>query len=419
MKNKKKYFFYIFFSLSLFFGLIFGENSSGGARHDFNVLIKYIYNFAENFSSGLEVFLLNPSTKLHSPFFYILISFIFKFIQDLFVVKLIYLLISILLPFLFYKVLKQRFKQDDLYLFLLSLIIFFSPYFRSSAVWLLGDNLCLIFFCCFIFFITKIDLKEKNIKNYYYAIFFLILASYIRYYFAIYYLLIIYLFFKNKIRKFDILKILFFSITLALPAIFYFYYIIINYRFLSTVSNFAGFNYLNVLIQVYLINIFYIIPIVIFKFKAVLSYYIKNKKELLILIFIGLIIFSLNLFKSNNFIFTNSLGGGVIVKFFETFSNSTILLILPFLFSFVITDFFFKNLRSFNYFILLIIVFSLPMNIIYQKYLDPLFFLVFFGLIKSIFLKDLIMKKDIKIYFIYFYFCFFLIFAHVYYLKLN
>ena len=415
MKNKKKYFFYIFFSISLFFGLIFGENSSGGAEHDFNILIKHIYNFSENFSSGLEVFLSNPSTKIHSPFFYILISFIFKFIKDLFVVKLIYLSISILLPFLFYKVLKQRFKQDDLYLFLLSLIIFFSPYFRSSAVWLLGDNLCLIFFCCFIFFITKIDLNEKNIKNYYYAIFFLILASYIRYYFAIYYLLIIYLCFKNKIRKSDILKIFFFSIFLALPAIFYFYYIIIEYRFLSTVSNFAEFNYLNVLIKVYLINVFYILPFVVFKFKTVFSYYIINKKEFVTLTFIGLIIFSLYLLKSNNFIFTNSLGGGVIVKFFQIFSNFNISLILPFLFSFIITDFFFKNLRSFNYFILLILVISLPMNIIYQKYLDPLFFLVFLGLIKSSYLKDLIMKKNINIYFIYFYFCSFLIFSQVYY----
>ena len=419
MKNKKKYYLYFCFSLSLFFGLIIGENSSGGAEHDFHVLIKNIFNFSEDFSSGLKFFLSNPSTKIHSPFFYILISFILKFTKDLFIVKLIYLLISISLPYLFYKVLKQRFKQDDIYIFLISLIIFFSPYFRSTAVWLLGDNLCLIFFCCFIYFISKIDIEKKNLKNYYFAIFFLILASYVRYYFAIYYLLIIFLFLKNKVKKLDILKMLIFSSAFSLPAFFYFYKIIFEYNFLDTVSNFAEFNYLKVLLQVYLINLFYFIPFIIFKVKTLLDYYLVYKKEFLILVLVGLIIFSFNLLISGNYIHTNSLGGGIIVKFLKIFSNFDALLILPFLLSFVITDFLFKNKRAFNYFILLIIIISLPMSVIYQKYLDPLFFLVFFGLIKSNYLKDLIMKKDINIIFLYFYFCSFLIFAQVYYSKLN
>ena len=60
---------YCFLICSLFLGLFLGENSSGGARHDHNYLIEFIEDFSKNFFDGLENFLNNPGSIIHSPFF--------------------------------------------------------------------------------------------------------------------------------------------------------------------------------------------------------------------------------------------------------------------------------------------------------------------------------------------------------------
>ena len=75
-----------------------------------------------------------------------------------------------MVPLVFYKVLKKIYiNSDKYYLFLLSLIIFLSPYFRSSAIWFTNDNLGLLFFFlyhCIIFYVFKL-----KIKNIYYILF--------------------------------------------------------------------------------------------------------------------------------------------------------------------------------------------------------------------------------------------------------
>ena len=68
-----------------------------------------------------------------------------------------------------------------------------------------------------------------------------------------------------------------------------------------------------------------------------------------------------------------------------------------------------------NYFLLLILILCFPLFTIYQKYLDPLFYLFFFGLINSIYLKEVIIKSEISLLLIYGYFLFFLAFSIFYY----
>ena len=146
MSFNKKIFIYVFLSLTLFFGFIFGENSSGGAKIDHKYLFPFIENFSLNLETGLNNFLSNSGSLIHSPMFYLLISFLLKISNSLIFVNIFYLLISLSLPLLFYQILKEKFKTDGIIIFYLSIIIFLSPYFRSSAIWLLGDNLSLIFF---------------------------------------------------------------------------------------------------------------------------------------------------------------------------------------------------------------------------------------------------------------------------------
>ena len=67
MSSISKTIIYILFTLSLFVGLIFQENSAGGAIHDINHLKPYIEKFQDGFKSGMLYYLNN--INIHSPFF--------------------------------------------------------------------------------------------------------------------------------------------------------------------------------------------------------------------------------------------------------------------------------------------------------------------------------------------------------------
>ena len=86
------------------------------------------------------------------------------------IVSLLYLIISSTLPLIIYNLLKVKFRKTDKnYLFYLSLLIFLSPFFRSSAVWLTNDNLALVFFALSIKYFFKIRNSNSSItKNHFY-----------------------------------------------------------------------------------------------------------------------------------------------------------------------------------------------------------------------------------------------------------
>ena len=155
MYFNKKYFLYLVFSLSLLVGFLINENSSGGAKLDYEYLFPFTENFKYDFLNAIDIFAKDSGTLIHSPVFYILIGKAHNLFFDLNYLKIIYIIISCVLPYIFYLVLKERYQNNLDYCFYFSLIIFFSPYFRSSAIWLLGDNLSLIFFFFFVYFINS------------------------------------------------------------------------------------------------------------------------------------------------------------------------------------------------------------------------------------------------------------------------
>ena len=119
-------------------------------------------NFNGSFLNGIDIFAKNKGALIHSPVFYFLIGNFLKFGDNLIIIKITFILISCTLPYIFYLVLKEKYQNNLTYLFYFSLIIFFSPYFRSSAIWLLGDNLSLIFFVLSIYFINKKKRKKPK-----------------------------------------------------------------------------------------------------------------------------------------------------------------------------------------------------------------------------------------------------------------
>ncbi len=413
----KKISIYLLFSFTLFLGFLFEENSSGGARIDYEYLLPFIKNFSINFELGLETFLNNSGSLIHSPSFYMVISFFLKMIKSLTFVKILYLLISLSLPYLFFKILKQKFETESNLIFYLSLVIFISPYFRSSAIWLLGDNLSLIFFSLSILFFLKFK-QNKNNNNYIFiSISFLIACSYIRYYYCIFYFYYLYYFFENLDKRF-LLRIIFFSFLLSIPALFYFYYIITEFNFLQTLNSFGNIDYLNSGITILTMIFFYLFPFLLDKELTVWNYYKKRTK----VIFIFLSIFSL-IYLTHSFLIFDLInfpqkGGGVFIKFFRILNINEI---LPMLFvsfiSLLSLDFLFKEDRFSNYFLLCVLIIALPLSTIYQKYLDPLFFLIFFGLVNSDFIKMKIKYKKLNLKFIFSYFSSFYLLSVFYYMS--
>ena len=71
-------------------------------------------------------------------------------------------------------------------------------------------------------------------------------------------------------------------------------------------------------------------------------------------------------------------GGGVFIKLLTYLNIKEVNAILSISFiSLLVLDFLFKENRFQNYFLLITIIISLPLSTIYQKYLDPLFYLIF------------------------------------------
>tara|TARA_B100000989_G_scaffold204363_1_gene154664 strand:- start:3822 stop:5075 length:1254 start_codon:yes stop_codon:yes gene_type:complete len=416
MVFNKKLTIYLILSSTLFLGFFFRENSSGGAKIDYEYLLPYIKNFTISFSSGLEVFLNNSGSIIHSPIFYILMSLLLRIFGDISILKIIYLLFSLSLPYFFFIILKEKFKTNYSYIFYISLIIFLSPYFRSSAIWLLGDNLSLIFFSLSIFFFLHFDQNKKNNKLIFISLTFFVACSYIRYYYCVFFIYYLYYYYKNLSREL-LLRILTFSFFLSLPAISYFSYIVIEFEFLKTLESFGKIDYLNSGIIVLTIILFYLLPFLIDKEFKVLNYYKKKTKIIFIYLSAFLIICLIDYFFITDFVYFSQKGGGVFLKFFRFFGvNETLPMLFLALISLLILDFIFKEDRVSNYLILFALIISLPMLTIYQKYLDPLFFLIFFGLIKSDYISYNIIKKNFNLKLIFSYFSFFYLLSLFYYL---
>lgn len=407
---KKKLIIYILFTSTLFIGLYFKENSSGGAKIDFLFLFDYIKNFSFDFQYGLTQFLVGK--RIHSPVFYIIIGFFLNIFNSILIVKIIYILLCSLLPLILYSIIKNKYYLDNIYIFYLSFIIFLSPYFRSSGIWLLGDNLSIIFFSLSVLFYIK-SINNKKEINYLLCILFLALCSYVRYYYSVFIIFYLISFFKNISTRLFI-KLLLECLILAIPAILYFSYAIFYYGFLDIIINKSSVNFLQNSLIILSLIFFYILPITFLEIKKIFLHQKLNKKYLISILIIALIIFLVDKYANNNLIaFDQKLyggGGGVFIKLFILLNiNTDIGILFVSILSLLILDYFFKEDRIKNYLLLIILLFCFPLSIVYQKYLDPFFMILFFGLIDSKKIKELILKKKINLKLLYSYFAIFLI----------
>ena len=412
MSSISKTIIYILFILSLFVGLIFQENSAGGAIHDINHLLPYIDKFQEGFKTGMEYYLNN--INIHSPFFFILISYLNNLFNNIFYTEILYILISSVLPILFYRILKIKFDYNKNLLFLVSCLIFISPYFRSSAIWLLGDNLALIFFSISIIYYLKFS-NDKNNRNLYLCITTIIICCYIRYYYALFYFFYLFSVYREINNKFFLI-VLTYSFIISIPAFVYIYLIVNNYNFIDTVYTYSKLNYFGNIFTILSIILFYIFPFITSDLKTIKKHYLENKKEIIFLSFPLIIIYFLDIIFNNNLIDFSPLGGGVFIKLLNLIElDLKISLLIISIISILILNFYLRTKLIKNYTLMALFILSFPMYTLFQKYFDPLIYIFLFGLITFSEKKCLLNINKSKLLSIYLYFLSFYFFSLFYY----
>ena len=402
---QKEYFFLVGL-FSLFLSYYLGENSSGGAYLDFISTKEFIEAFDNGVLNGFKWFL--SFGQIHLPFFYLLKSILKDFLSQL-EIHIFYIFISSMVPLVFYKVLKKKYiNSDKYYLFLLSLIIFLSPYFRSSAIWVTNDNLGLLFFLISLYYFLCFQTKNKKYLLYSFLSFlFLILASYIRQNYAFFGIYYLYYFYK-KLDLFNFIYLNLLNTLISSPILIYNYFILFKDRSeISFTKDTLSYDLIFTILVFSSLYFFYLIPIIFnFFLRLNIKEILKDNRFVISIILIVYLI--LSVFYTIPIL---PFGGGVFYKLSQLININ-----LFFIFSFfgLIFLFIFNKLNIDNFLLYFILIISFPLIFVYQKYYDPLIYIVFFVLINSSFLKNLITKKYLSLLHLYVYLGLFLTFA-IYY----
>ena len=376
---------YFLFSLSLLFGLFLNEDASGtGVSNDFKNTWDYIVLLKDNY-------LIDSSewTRL-LPLHYIFLSILYQIFENEFLVRLFFCFLSILIPFLFYKNLRIKFKEICKgKLLIISSILLILPYFRSSAIWPNPHITALIFLFLSIYYFQKWEIKiSKKINlDLILHIFFLALTVYTRRYYVFFFLYFYFFYFKNLNIK-ELITISIFIFFLTIPGFLLIFYF--PFYLESTGYNFKFYNTIIITSSIFL---FYLIPFLSienFKFKD------NRSKLILFLSIIFLIILCLP------FDYDPKLGGGYLMKLSNMLLGGNLFFFITALIGFY---FLIKiSLESSIKFFLIILIFLVfSNNYMFQKYVEPLWLIILF-LVLDLKLIRKFLEHKIQIFYALFYF---------------
>jgi len=401
-KNKHYFLFFLFY-LTLLIGFFFGEDSLGGAKHDYLYHLKFIDLFKDNtFSVAFKKYSkLNYETR-NSPVFYIIFASLNKFIS-LEILRLFNSFISVFLAIIFYKCLKIKYKkQSKLILILISCVIFLSPTVRSLSIWPYPLLWGIFFFNCSIFFFLNYLESKNDKKKKLFSIIctiLIIIAAYIHPPLGLFNFFYLFYFYKNLKVK-EILLIILINILFAFPVIVFlneqgiFYYQAIPGE---NVDIYTSLNLSNKIIIISTIILYYLIPCLnlVELFREMLKKINLNK----LFIFFLITLFCSQFFNYN---YTNIHGGGYVHKISYILFGNYIFLYITFLFSIIVFYTIFKNNFK-NYFIYFLLIFTNIQYTIYNKYFDILILIVFF-LLANISMKERFFQNKFNIINLYFFY---------------
>ena len=362
---------YFVLSITLLVGYFLGEDSSGsgGFPLDFNStwpILKLIKNGEYiNFSEY----------TIHFPLHYYILYLFNLIFENKETVRLLFTMISLITPYLFFLILREKFSNIDLNkLFFFSQIIFLFPSFRSGAIWANTQLTALVFFMISIFYFLKWENQRSNLinKNLVLQCFFLSLAVYSRQLYAMVFIYILYIYFIRLDFK-EFLKSSIMIFIFSLPGIFL---ALSVPRTLSLTFDFNLANSLMVnasIISFYLIPLYFVIGLNSLEdFKK--SNITKGHYAIILLSFL------LVLFSSTIFDYNPILGGGFFLKLsIIIFNNLYFFFVTSFIGIILIMLIFKENKNTLILFLLLIFGFSSYQ--IFQKYFEPMLIILLFSII--------------------------------------
>ena len=367
MKNQTSFILiYLFGILTIFLGMYLNEFSGGGAEYDFNIHLNTIKYFDAGIIDALKNY--GDMENMHSPIFIIFLKYLIYY--DLTWARILYIIICSTSSIVFYLCLKEKLNsKPSLILFCLAQLLFVSPYFRSLTIWPGDESVSILFLLLSILFYFKFEKNKFNNKKFIYLslnVFLLAICSYFR---PTYSFFSIFFFYKIVLINFDKEKFLNYfllSLFLALPAIYYFFIMKVDFY-----SNYRqDYNPANILIFISTIFFFYLIPF-IYSYKAKPIF---NKFNLILSILFFLIVF---LFFSYTFNYDGKSieilsGGGIFYRINRIFFDNNIFFILFGTLTFYLCIFYLE-LSKFNNFILVFVLFFFEIdNYFYQETYDPL-----------------------------------------------
>jgi len=415
-KNSITIYFIVVF-LSFIFGFFLNEDSAGGGFLDFEHEWTSITEFKLGIFSALTSIKYESS---RTPLFLIL-NYFNPFNDTEYGFRLSNFIFNIFIPIPFYFLLKRKYPELSLNILIsISLLLYLSPYFRTSSYWAHQENLPIFFTLTSLLYFEIF--KTKKIKQNLIHIFGIAIISSLAFYsdqkyiFVSFYCFIRFiLIFKNDMTK--LIQITFFFFLSSLPTFYLFY---LWKGILPIQSQFRiGLYPKNITLSLSIITFYFLPFLIILKDKYHQLIKNINKKDIYIFFLISLLsIFSLP-------DFNDAWGGGATFKVFyilNLFIGIEIVTKVLFLVFVVILSFFvFLILKNYllNFLPLIIIVsLSSMVEMTYQEYFDPLLIVLIFAYFR--FEKDFINIIDSKNIFIYSIFLIlFLIFANIYYNYFN
>ena len=384
--------------LILYFSLIIGfflnENTLGGSISDYQSQKIISKKFSENF---INTFLnYDKEPHRHSPILLIILAVFEKFNINDNIIRLINVHFLLLIIFFFKKCLEIKFNYvNKKVINIISLLIFISPTFRSLSIWPDSRLYGILFFTISVLFFLKFQKSEIRKIKYKYAVLntiFLVIASYFSPNFCVF-IFYFYFYFVKYFFYSKLIYILFFiNIILALPAIYYVFFLKIYFFLTPATSGIDKFIILNPANKILLISsifLFHYLPI---------SFCVKNNlKELKKFFFIIFPIFLVSVYYfnySNNFT-----GGGVIFKVSNIiFGNNYLFYVFSLIGLVTICHLSYKNFNNFLLFLLIFL--NNPQLEVYHKYYDPMLLILFFTLF-DLNIKKLLLERRVLILYLF------------------
>jgi hypothetical protein len=346
---------------------------TGGAVSDLMTHWEYIQILRSDITN-LFSFEMGVDTKLlNFPLHHIIFSQIY-FLADNFNNYLFFFFcFSLTIPFLVYLNISEVFENlNKRTLLLISSLIYILPIFQYTSIW--GNNHITAIFFFFIGTLFHLKLKKSNfvkIRYVYLSIIFLSFAAYTKQFYVFFFVyFFIELLLNLKLKPFILVSI--FTILLSIPGILF---IVIN-PFLYLGFNQETTNFSSSVLVSSSICFFYLIPFII---QNLLNNF-RNKKinvKEFFNIKITTISFIVFFLCFPNFYYEGNIGAGIFYKLFYLILNYKIIFfITSFLGIYFIFFFTRNNIQSYVLSLLLLCTFSSGF-FVFQKYFEPMFFLIF------------------------------------------